>query len=350
MHKEHFSTRCTTQHTHGRPPPAKVAFGIEIGSGIAAISPNGRLVLSVHDDDNIRLWGTHDGICQRRLHSKETVVCCFSPDSQQILSSAKDLSSLMVWCVVTGRNLRVLDAGSGGIHSACFDASGENILACCNKLSFWSCATGARSNWKTHNSTSPCATGCCMSYDDQLCMTWRSELPGDYYNDNDFPMLWDPKTGECLNTLVGHCSGIIHGCFSPLNDTVLTASSDSTMKIWSLEMSSMGVRYSTTDERTFPINNGNKPGLLLHTLRVHGETHPHHKDFSVQIRRCGFSPSAEAVVSLDTSHTLKLWATSNGSLKASLGAVANFCFRPVGRAIAIVKTNGEVEVWGYQCS
>jgi WD40 repeat protein len=315
-------------------------------SGIATFSRNGRNVLSVHNDDNMRLWDTQNGSMLHTLHNKDTILCCFAPDSQKIVSCAKDQSTLVVWCVATGHNLRVLDADSGAIRSVCFAPCSTKLLACSRNIDYWDCETGGRHTANMHRMAGiTSATGCCVSGDGQMCMTWREPNSLELL-DGFSCVLWNPtRLADPLDngithvsTLVGHCGHINHGHFSPQGDTVLTASLDSTMKLWSLGPSCSIFRTGIP-----PL-----PGGLLRTFRIQGDNHPTHKDFDLQIRRCGFSPLAEIVVSLDSNDSLKIWGASDSSLKASLASVADFSFQPSGKAIAIVKTDGKLEVWGYQ--
>jgi len=76
--------------------------------------------------------------------------------------------------------------------------------------------------------------------------------------------VWDARTGKERRTLRGHRGGV-NGCaVSPLGDTIVSASSDNTLKVW--------------DART---------GACLSTLNVNG-----------RLVACAFHPDGEHLVAV----------------------------------------------------
>jgi len=47
--------------------------------------------------------------------------------------------------------------------------------------------------------------------------------------------LWDVSTGQCLNTLHGHTSGVWSVGFSPDGSTLVSGSQDETIKLWDVK-------------------------------------------------------------------------------------------------------------------
>lgn len=90
-----------------------------------------------------------------------------------------------------------------------------------------------------------------------------------------------------LRTLAGHSARVAACAFSPDGHRIASAggrivpdSGDTTLKIW--------------DART---------GALLHTLTGHSKI----------VKGCAFSPNGHRIVSASGDHTLKVWATADGS-------------------------------------
>jgi F-box/WD-40 domain protein MET30 len=48
--------------------------------------------------------------------------------------------------------------------------------------------------------------------------------------------VWNTKTGECLKVLKGHTDGVTGICYRKSTDSLVTASTDNTVRIWDLEV------------------------------------------------------------------------------------------------------------------
>lgn len=58
--------------------------------------------------------------------------------------------------------------------------------------------------------------------------------------------IWDATTGDIIQTLSGHSEGISDIAWSSHNDYIASASDDKTVRIWSLDVGSFGMRGSLT--------------------------------------------------------------------------------------------------------
>jgi WD40 repeat protein len=91
--------------------------------------------------------------------------------------------------------------------------------------------------------------------------------------------IWNPITGVCIRTFNGHNDFVLNCAFSPDDAFLATASSDSTAKIWD----------STT-------------GVCLHTLRGHG----------LAVGTCMFSADGTLLATASGDSTAKIWNPSTG--------------------------------------
>src|SRR6266700_967369 len=116
-----------------------------------------------------------------------------------------------------------------------------------------------------------------------LCQAFERDIPRPYLASwHQLPDLRDPAL---IRTLRGH-TRYVWGCaFSPSGSTIVSASSDETLKVW--------------DART---------GEEQRTLRGH----------TASVRGCAFSPGGDAIVSASDDGTLKVWDARTGEERLSM--------------------------------
>ena len=119
-----------------------------------------------------------------------------------------------------------------------------------------------------------------------------------------------------IRTLEGHSSSVSDCAFSPDGRLIVSASGDSTLKVWDSET-----------------------GQSLRTLEGH----------SSSVSGCAFSPDGKLIVSASDDRTLKIWDAGTGQMLRSLEGhsayVIGCAFSPDGKLIVSASWDGTLKVW-----
>ncbi|WP_437311456.1 TIR domain-containing protein [Sorangium sp. So ce388] len=139
--------------------------------------------------------------------------------------------------------------------------------------------------------------------------------------------VWDLATGKLLSTLEGHSERVNACVVSPGGQRIVSASDDSTLKVWDLAS-----------------------GKLLSTLEGH----------SGGVNACAVSPDGQRIVSASDDSTLKVWDLASGKLLSTLeggseeiytlegghsGGVNACAVSPDGQRIVSASDDSTLKVW-----
>ena len=128
--------------------------------------------------------------------------------------------------------------------------------------------------------------------------------------------LWEAETGAVIRTFTGH-SETVYGCaFSPDGTKVVSASSDKTLKLWEVET-----------------------GAVIRTFTGH----------SKGVYGCAFSPDGTKVVSASGDYTLKLWDVETGAVIRTFtghsAGVYGCAFSPDGTKVVSALGDTTLKLW-----
>jgi WD40 repeat protein/serine/threonine protein kinase len=191
--------------------------GMTNGLRSAALSPDGRFILTVSDrneyiriltpkgeergytagggqpDYTVRIWDAKTGAVVHTLLGKNDMCDCaaWCPDSKRVItagwrSAPLNRYAIQIWDVEPGKEILSLDEKAGPIEEVAFSPDGKRIV-------------GFRRN---------------------------------YTNDHELVPLWDAETGKVVSVLRGHRGDITAVAFSPDSRFLATASQDRTIRLW----------------------------------------------------------------------------------------------------------------------
>ncbi|MBI4661118.1 MAG: PD40 domain-containing protein, partial [Verrucomicrobia bacterium] len=152
----------------------------------AYFSPDGRKLLTTHEDKTARIWDLATGqqITPPMQHPASVREGAFSPDGQRVLAVARDAGVVRVWNALTGEPMTPPLAHPGKAHTASFSPDGKSILT-----------VGAE---------------------------W-------------FPRVWDATSGQLLPPVFRHKQEVIDALFSPDGKYIITACQDQSVRLWDLQ-------------------------------------------------------------------------------------------------------------------
>ena len=251
----------------------------------AHFSSDGKLVVTGAADKTAKIWEANSGRLLHSLegHTRDLTTTQFSPDAKFIVTASKDETG-KIWETRTGLLLHTLDAHS--VQSARYSNNGKLIVT----------------------------TG------------YHGANIRRYFNDVGI-IVWDASSGKELKSLVGHSIyEIINSArFSADDKYIVTASDDSTARVWNVST-----------------------GKLLHTLEGHAE----------EIGYAEFSSDNKYIVTASI-HDIKIWNANTGKLLRSLDDPniklsdsrwnPEFAkFSPDGKYLAVyteVENNNLITIW-----
>jgi parallel beta-helix repeat protein len=161
-----------------------------------AFSPDGRLLASGSRDTTIKLWDVATGREVRTLsgHTHWVWSVAFSPDGR-LLASGSDDWTIKLWEVASGSLVRTLTGHGGSVYS-----HGGSV----NSVAF--------------------------SPDGRLLASGSSD---------DTIKLWEVASGSLVRTLSGHTGAVLSVAFSPDGRLLASGSGDTTIKLWDVATGSL---------------------------------------------------------------------------------------------------------------
>ena len=166
------------------------------------------------------------------------------------------------------------------------------------------------------------------------------------------------QTWKCVHTLIGHQASVNSVAISPDGQTLVSGSSDKTIKIWHLYTGKL-IKTLTTNSNLsrvlispdgqFLASSGSSDktikiwhfhtGKLLHTLTGHSDT-----VYSIAI-----SPDSRILASASLDKTVKLWHLGNGELLHTLtghsDSVYSIAISFDGQTIVSGDEKGQIKLW-----
>jgi hypothetical protein len=196
----------------------------------AAVSPNGRLLVTGSWDHSAKIWDIATGRAIRKLdgaHASFVNTAEFSPDGREVLTASDD-GTARLWNAESGKPTGVVFRGhTGRVLAAEFSPDGARVLTVS--------ADKTARIWDRHSGRELVSlTGhgwgvLCGKFSPHDGRRGLRVVTGSQDNT---AKIWDADSGRELVELAGHSAAVTSVAFSPDGTRVLTGSQDNTVKLW----------------------------------------------------------------------------------------------------------------------
>jgi WD40 repeat protein len=191
--------------------------------GSVSVSADGKRVLTC-DGKTLRLWDAYTGKCLRVFegHTDGVIGAALSPDGKRVLSGSGD-KTVRLWDADTGKELRQMTGHTTAVFSVAFGPEGKAISGGVGPMHLWDLNTGKQA-----------AVFSVDGYIVALAYSAKARLAATYTWTR--IRLWDLETGKEVRKWTGHGSDFYESVsFSPDGERLLSASPGGPVCIWDVK-------------------------------------------------------------------------------------------------------------------
>jgi RNA polymerase sigma factor (sigma-70 family) len=321
-----------------------------------AFSPNGRWVASGANDGTVGLWEVATGKKVRTIQAKQARVLClaFSPDGKLIASSGRD-PTILLSDVETGKETRTIVVLAGGIKSLAFSPDGKFLASGGwdrNGLRIRDAASGKEIEHLL-NSQQPIGAVAFSPDGKTLASGGGTE--------NEL-LLWEVGTWKRLHRLTGLQGEIDALAFSPDSKLLVSGgkNTDHLFHVWERatgkevchcdERGNRAIALSFTgDGKRVVVGTGGS--LRVWDVETRKEVSPvaGHTDFIASV---SVSPDGQMIATAGGDWMIYLWERKTGKILRGLaghrGDVRTVAFSPDGRTLASGSNDKTVRLWNVR--
>ncbi|MEW5722682.1 MAG: caspase family protein [Thermodesulfobacteriota bacterium] len=276
----------------------------------AALSPDGRYVLSGGRDAVLKLWEVASGREIRTLigHLAAVNGVAFSPDGRQALSGSSD-GNLKLWDLSTGQAVKTFTGHMSVVSTVAWSSDGRYALSggLDTVVKLWDVSSGLELKSLTGHTDN--VTALSFGPDGKTALS---------AGDDGALRLWDLAAGREIRTFSGHPSGVTAAALSPDGRYALSGGWDSSLRLWDVA-TGREIKAMTA------------PNAVLSVV---------------------FSPDGRYALAGGLDRVLTLWDLDSGrAVRTFLGhtdQVTSVAFGPEGRVALSGSWDGTLKLWDVQ--
>src|SRR6516162_5090406 len=352
------------------------------GMDSAAISGDGKLVVTASEDATARIWDAKSGreIAVLKNHDSALNNATFSADDKRVVTASRD-SIARIWDTKTGKEITVLKGHAGPVSSAVFSGDGKLVVTASydSTARIWDVESGnevarllARLAPKRGKSG---------DIGDILGLPWEGKqiavLKGHTdklhsatfsadgkrvvtASDDSTARVWDAGGGTEMAVLKGH-DDMLGAAFSADDKRVVTASKDKTARIWDADSGNeIAVLKGHTDSVNSAAFSGDGKRVVTSsedkTARIWdaggGAELAVLEGHTAKVHRAAFSADGKRVVTASSDKTARIWDAENGTeigaLKGHDGEVLSAAFSADGKLVVTAAVFDNVRIWNAE--
>ena len=218
----------------------QIATFTRAGSGMAAFSPDGRLV-AIPDNNTVVVRDANTGEREDRIfqgHSAAVQSVAFSADGRRIVTASDDRTA-RVWDLQTGAQIAALTEHTAPVRSAVFSPDGLRVV---------STQTPQRSGNVTIVTSNDSVALLWDALSGRVILRFEGDMVQLYdatfspdgkrivtASGDNTARIWDAATGKPIAVLSGHSDSVLSAAFNSRGDKIVTASADETVRVWDAE-------------------------------------------------------------------------------------------------------------------
>ena len=218
----------------------QIATFTRAGSGMAAFSPDGRLV-AIPDNNTVVVRDANTGEREDRIfqgHSAAVQSVAFSADGWRIVTASDDRTA-RVWDLQTGGQIAALTEHTAPVRSAVFSPDGLRVVSTQMPQRSGN-VTIVTSNDSVALLWDALSGRVILRFEGDMVQLYDATFSPDgkrivTASGDNTARIWDAATGKPIAVLSGHSDSVLSAAFNSRGDKIVTASADETVRVWDAE-------------------------------------------------------------------------------------------------------------------